>query len=316
MNAATRLASYGAGLAVLVAGGYTLGQQTGHGDPAAWFTQHSGHTALSTHQEGADMNMPSISTGALPQGLAVTENGYTLNVPKTVAAAGKQTVSFQITDASGKPLTDYQKTHEKDLHLIAVRRDFAGFQHVHPRLDTSTGTWSADLDLTPGTWRVFTDFVPPDGRDTVLGSDVLVPGDPGRQTLPAPSRVAALDGYTVKVTGDLVPGHHSMLDFRITKAGRPATNLQPYLGAYGHLVALREGDLDYLHVHPSGEPGDGVTQPGPDIEFGAEVPSPGQYHMFLDFQVDGVVHTAPITLDAKPDTAAKGAGHPTIRHDH
>src|SRR5438477_3662407 len=48
--------------------------------------------------------------------------------------------------------------------------------------------------------------------------------------------------------------------------------LQPYLGAYGHLVALRDGDLAYLHVHPDGAPGDGRTAAGPDVVFHAEVP--------------------------------------------
>ncbi len=82
------------------------------------------------------------------------------------------------------------------------------------------------------------------------------------------------------------------------KDGRPVTDLQPYLEAYGHLVALREGDLAYLHVHPGGEPGDGKTKPGPDIEFGAEVPSAGAYHLYLDFKHDGVVRTAQFALDA------------------
>lgn len=41
------------------------------------------------------------------------------------------------------------------------------------------------------------------------------------------------------------------------------TDLKPYVGAFGHLVALRAGDLAYLHVHPDGAPGDGRTAPGP-----------------------------------------------------
>ena len=83
-----------------------------------------------------------------------------------------------------------------------------------------------------------------------------------------------------------------MLKLSVAKDGRPVTDLQPYLGAYGHLVALRGGDLAYLHVHPDGEPGDGKTSPGPDVEFGAEVPSVGSYHLYLDFKHDGVVRTA------------------------
>ncbi len=93
-----------------------------------------------------------------------------------------------------------------------------------------------------------------------------------------------------------------MLTLRVSRDGQPVTDLEPYLGAYGHLVALREGDLAYLHVHPGGEPSDGQTLPGPDIEFGAEVPSAGGYHLYLDFKHAGVVRTAQFTLDAtSPD---------------
>ena len=56
---------------------------------------------------------------------------------------------------------------------------------------------------------------------------------------------------------------------------------QPYLAAYGHLVALREGDLAYLHVHPEGEPGDGRTPAGPQIQFVAEVPTANSYRAYF-----------------------------------
>ena len=70
------------------------------------------------------------------------------------------------------------------------------------------------------------------------------------------------------------------------------TDLEPYLGAYGHLVALREGDLAYLHVHP--EDGDA----GPEVPFAVEVPSAGGYRLFFDFQHDGVVRTAELAVAA------------------
>ena len=97
------------------------------------------------------------------------------------------------------------------------------------------------------------------------------------------------------MTGDLVPGESSPLTLTVTRRGEPVTDLQPYLGAYGHLVALREGDLAYLHVHPE-EP-DGPAA-GPEIPFLAEVPSVGRYRLFLDFRHDGVVRTAAFTLEA------------------
>ena len=76
------------------------------------------------------------------------------------------------------------------------------------------------------------------------------------------------------------------------------TDLQPYLEAYGHLVALRDRDLAYLHVHPAGTPGDGQTKPGPAITFYANVPSAGNYRLFLDFRHGDQVRTAAFTVTA------------------
>ncbi len=84
------------------------------------------------------------------------------------------------------------------------------------------------------------------------------------------------------------------------------TDLQPYLAAYGHLVALRQGDLAYLHVHPDGAPGDGRTKAGPAIVFHTTAPSDGTYRLFLDFKHGGVVRTAEFTLTAGEEAPAHG----------
>jgi hypothetical protein len=92
---------------------------------------------------------------------------------------------------------------------------------------------------------------------------------------------------------------------------QPVGDLQPYLGAYGHLVAFHATDLRYLRVHPQGGPGDGITTPGPRIFFAVEVPTAGRYRLFLDLQHDGTVRTADFTVDATgaPAGDAPGAGH-------
>jgi hypothetical protein len=122
--------------------------------------------------------------------------------------------------------------------------------------------------------------------------------------LPAASRTATVDGYTVTLDGDLAPATASKLTLSVAKDGKPVTDLQPYLGAYGHLVALREGDLAYLHVHPDGTPGDGRTPAGPGISFYADVPTAGTYRLYLDFQHAGRVRTAEFTAVAGPAPAA------------
>ncbi len=252
-----------------------------------------------------------------PGGLQVAENGYRLVLDETSRQpAAEAEVSFRIIAPSGKPLTNYATLHDKLMHLIVAKRDLTGFQHVHPTLG-SDGTWTTDVALTAGQWRVFADFDPAgDDPQLTLGSDLSVAGDFDPQPLPAPSRTAEVDDYTVTLDGDATPGKLSKLTLTVANDGKPVTNLEPYLAAYGHLVALREDDLAYLHVHPDGEPGDGTTNPGPTITFFAEVPSVGSYRLFLDFKHEGVVRTAEFTIATAGATTQKSESSTEPAHDH
>jgi hypothetical protein len=106
-------------------------------------------------------------------------------------------------------------------------------------------------------------------------------------------RTATVDGYTVTLDGELTAGTEALLTLTVTRAGEPVTDLQPYLGAHGHLVALRDGDLAYLHVHP-----DEGTTAGPEVRFYVEVPSTGRYHLYLDFRHGDRVRTAELFVTA------------------
>jgi hypothetical protein len=297
-SAAAKLAGFATVVAIVFGVAWAVGAQVGPvASTAAEPTHNSSHS--DTHGSGhpTSEGTTTMETSALP-GLAVARDGYRLILADDVLDPGTRQVAFTIEGPDGRPVTDFEVEHEKRLHLIVVRRDHAGFQHLHPTLDQATGTWTVDAELSPGQWRVFADFSAAGGPPLVLDGDLLVPG---RLAAPAPTqetRTDDVDGYTVSVDGTLRPGTHSELTLRVTKDGVPVTDLQPYLGAFGHLVALREGDLAYLHVHPGDEPGDGETPSGPDVEFGAEVPSAGRYHLYLDFRHAGVVRTAHLVLDA------------------
>ena len=295
MNAPTKIGAFLAGLAAVFGLALVLGSQVGSvGEPAA-AAHGTGHG--SAHDTVHDPD-PATTAGEGPGGLAVSQDGYTLRLARaSLPAEAGATLRLVIEGPDGKPVTAYDVQHDKLLHLIVVRRDFSGFQHVHPVLEND-GTWSAPVDLTAGAWRVFADFKPTSGEALTLGADLSVSGTPEPATEQPMTRTATVEGYTVTLTGDLVVGEDSMVELDVAKDGQPVTDLQPYLGAYGHLVALREGDLAYLHVHPDGEPGDATTSPGPVIRFGAEVPSSGRYHLYLDFRHDGVVRTAQFALDA------------------
>ena len=300
MNVAAKLGGFVLAAGLVFGGAYGIGQATGPVGAVPGGAHDSG-------QHGAAA--PPTSGGLPAGGLMVAQDGYRFDLISGHAAAGTpEDFTFRILGPDGAPVTAFTPTHDKPLHLIVVRRDLSGFQHVHPQMGTD-GTWRIPLTFpTAGDYRAFADFAP-DGRSEAitLGADVAVAGTYTPAALPTPSRTTTVDGYTVHLDGDLVPGRTNELTLTVRKAGQPVTDLQPYLAAYGHLVALRDGDLAYLHVHPEGTPEDGRTAAGPDIEFMAEVPSPGSYRLFLDFQHGGVVRTAEFTVPTGP--AADGGTH-------
>ena len=286
MRTSTKLSGYAVGLVAVFTAALGIGNLAG---PAAAPARENGMEHASGHDGTAAVE--------LPGGLQVSQDGYRLVPVSAALSTGRpEPFAFRVLAADGRPVTRYTPTHEKDLHLIVVRRDLSGFQHVHPTL-AADGTWSIPLRVAaPGQYRVFADFRPAGHEEGLtLGVDVPAPGLYRPVPLPAPARTATVDGYTVDLAGELVPGASSRLTLRVSKDGVAVTDLQPYLGAYGHLVALREGDLAYLHVHPDGSPGDGRTAAGPDITFHAEVPTAGAYRLYLDFRHAGTVHTAELT---------------------
>jgi hypothetical protein len=314
MNTAVKLSAYGVALALVAGGAWAIGSAVG---PITSEATNEGAEHGDTHS-GTVAETEQVLD--LPAGLASSRGGYTLTPTSTTLTSGTtNSFSFRITGPDDKPVTRFDVEHEKRMHLIVVRRDTAGFQHIHPTM-SADGTWTVPLTVTqPGSYRAFADFAPTGGEATTLGVDLAVPGDFQPATY-APSRVATVDGYEVTLDGELVPGKTAEVRLTVSKGGQPVTDLQPYLGAYGHLVALRGGDLAYLHVHPDGEPGDGRTKPGPTVTFFAEVPSAGGYRLFLDFQHEGTVRTAEFTLATsgytQPQQPAEPTGHADDGHGH
>ena len=294
--AVAKLGGFGLALVVAFAAAYGIGQAVGpveDASPEAAAPAEDGGTGSAEHGHGggADAETPAEGGHAevVPAGLQVSAEGYTLDVVDPHGFA------FRILDDHGTPVTRFTPNHDKLMHLIVARRDLSGFRHVHPQM-SADGTWRIPLDLrAAGDHRVFADFVPA-GREEglTLGVDVPVPGAFTPVPLPAPALTAIVDGYRVTLSGHLDAGTTSKLTLTVDRGGVPVTDLQPYLGAYGHLVALRQGDLAYLHVHPDEDAG-----PGPDIGFGAEVPSVGTYRLYLDFKHGDVVRTAEFTVVAE-----------------
>ncbi|MEV7330980.1 hypothetical protein [Micromonospora sp. NPDC093244] len=294
-----RLALVVGGLVLAVLLGFGLGRMntgtttTGVGGPSL-AAEHTDPPGTAPHNHGSVVGGGDQGAGVEPGGLSVSAAGYTLAPVATEFPSGRAgQFRFQVRDAQRQPVTRFAVVHDKPMHLIVVRRDLTGYQHLHPSM-ASDGTWSMPLTLDgAGVWRAYADFtvVADNGDQTAvtLGVDLAAPGGYQPRPLPEAATSTTVDGFTVGYQGTAQVGATVPLTFRIDGAAG-ATPLERYLGAYGHLVALREGDLAYLHVHPEPELVDG------QVRFWLTVPGPGRYRLFLDFQTDAKVHTAEFTL--------------------
>jgi hypothetical protein len=230
---------------------------------------------------------------AEPSGLSNSAGGLTLETAWVPEDGGGHTgtLGFRILDPDGRAVRDFDEQHGRTMHLMVVRRDLTHYRHLHPSMGAD-GTWSTPLTFPePGVYRVFADFAAA-GRGLTLGADLEVPGLYEPVALPVPAGAVRIGEYEVVLAPDVAAGGEASLLFVVSRNGRPAEDLEPYLGALGHLVALREGDLAFLHVHPETEEGS-----GPRIAFRAAFPSQGRYRLFLQFAHGGRVQTAAFTVE-------------------
>lgn len=278
MTAGVRVASFAALLAVIFTAaafaGRAIGPDTGAPEPPA-----AGHAHATAARPTA------------PSGRSLAKDGLRL-VPTgtlTLRPDRPERLRFAIVDAHGATVRAFETEQARRMHLIVVRHDLTGYQHLHPT-QARDGTWTTALRLpAAGVYRAFADFQT-GGRRHTLGTDLLAAGGFVPRPLPAPSTTAHADGY------DVVLHEHGRndLSFSVRRGGTPVA-LQPYLGARGHLVVLRAGDLAYEHVHPL----PAATAPG-EIAFRSAQPAPGRYRLFLQFRHGDRVHTAAFTRAVAP----------------
>ena len=248
----TRVALFLAGLAAIFVAALALGSVADVG--ARTLEAESAH--------GEEMRAPA--------GLAVEQDGYRLVPERQSFVAGRSLpYVFRILAPNGSVLRDFDLAHERRLHLIVVGRGpDAPFLHLHPRQRTD-GSWAVPLNLpVEGSYRVFADFTTGGERRT-LGIDLNATGGP----LPYAWRDSV---YAVELRQQ---GERLVFDVR---GDRGPVQTQPYLGAGGHLVVLREGDLAYIHAHAEQN----------ELAFEVPFPSTGRYRIYLQFKVAGTVQTA------------------------
>ena len=235
--------------------------------------------------------------------------------PQAVRPGRPVHLTFTIRDPQSRAaVRNFAIVHDKPFHLFIVSHDLEYYDHVHPEMRPD-GTWTIDVTMPKaGYYKLYSDFLPIGGTPQVVPR-VLVAGEPGdldeaRAHLPADDLAPkTADSMTVSVSlpsGGLVAGLDEKVLYHVAdaKTGKPVTNLEPYLAAYGHTLVLSEDTMEYVHAHPVELLPDRIEDAagGPDLTFKALLPKPGRYRLWTQLKRGGVVSTVRFTVTATSPT--------------
>lgn len=235
------------------------------------------------------------ATGAKAEKPDTTKAVWKLSNDKPQAKVSTK-VSVTIQDEKGNAINNFDLNHEKKMHLIVVSKDLSYFDHIHPEYKAK-GLFEIDTQFPAGgEYKLFADYVPTGGSATTKSNWIKVEGaaQPATAITPDSQLTRTVNGKTVTLSYDhLMAGMDVNLTFHIVdeKTKQPVTDLQPYLGAVGHVVILSADAEQYLHVHPTEE-----KAKGPDAKFMTKFPASGVYKIWGQFQQNGQTFIVPFVV--------------------
>lgn len=217
---------------------------------------------------------------------------------------GDVTLSFKLygIDTHSFGPSDLKVNFEKPIHLLLVRDDLTGYQHLHPEFVNGLWTVSTQI-LEPGSYNAYVDFEPTEEKPTVLRLPIIIGSATEKKKYPAVSTDLSETVGELKATLNLNEpikvDKKVNLTFNITQNNVAVTTLEPYLGAFGHVVVLSHPDashFEHAHAASTSAPVDG------NISFEAEFPANGMYTIFAQFKIGGEIKTFPITVKVGEDS--------------
>jgi hypothetical protein len=217
--------------------------------------------------------------------------------------ARARTLQLTVRDPQdGAVVTNFLNVHERPFHLFIVSRDLSTFVHAHPE-QRDRGVFVLDQVLAPGEYMLIADFLPAGGTPQVIHRAIVTPGYAGPLFSDPPKLAVTpaeqtVDGLRVTLeSGTVTALRRASLRFHVSDAatGAEVRDLEPYLGASGHLLIVNGNLTVALHGHPAGTQTD-----GPEILFDPLLPKPGPYKLWLQFQRKGRVVTVPFVIEVAP----------------
>ncbi len=252
-------------------------------------------------------------------------------VPATVKPGVKTTIHLKVSHpGTGKTIDTFETVHERQYHFFVISSNMDHFEHIHPE-QQADGSWTIDVTFPKaGYYTLLSDFFPRGGSSQFISRPLVTAGYEGDLAADGarlvPDRVfkKTADDITAEIL--MVPetftaGQYGHLTYTLTdtKTGLPITDLQTYLGAFGHALIVSEDIGEYVHAHPvdlvaaasalDGGPPQFAIPPdadleairgGPEVIFEGLMPRPGRYRAFTQFRRKDKLHTFAFTFEVGP----------------
>ena len=216
--------------------------------------------------------------------------------PAAVRVGEPVQLSFEVIQPdSGSRQSEFEIVHEKLFHLFWVSHDLEVFRHEHPVLGDDGIFRIETVFDRPGVYRLMGDFYPSGGTPQMVPMTLTTAGfEEPLETL-APSLAADREpkrGRNIRVSLRTEPakplaGLLTLLFFELNTA----RGLQKYLGAWAHMLAVKDDLITMMHGHPS------IADGGKLIQMNVIFPEPGMYRVWVQVQRKGKVSTLPFTVD-------------------
>jgi hypothetical protein len=221
---------------------------------------------------------------------------------------------------------DLLPDHSHLMHLYLIRLpEMERVWHLHPEM-TSAGNFTQGLPNIPqGRYQIYADIVHGNGLPETLVTQIELPDVPGKPLTGDDAAgkgpplsganlnrtVAELpDGYRMvwERPATLIPGRLTSFQFRVEgRDGKPATDLELYMGMQGHAAFIKTDGSVFAHIHPSGtvpmaalalaqaDPHAshdmGRTNLPPVVAFPYALPKPGAYRIIVQIKRASKVET-------------------------
>lgn len=265
--------------------GGTMTEKNGHHPEQGMQDSHSGHAGHEDHGQLAGVKKA-----------AGVQVGWVSN-PETVETNKETDIFLDIKDAAGQAIEGFSVVHEKEMHLLAIKKDLSVFLHLHPEYLGKGRFQIKTIFPKAGRYKLYADFLPEGANQQLASHELEVTGAESNEEIDADKVLKKrIDDIEIElILPEAKINEHIKLIFVLSNGdGSPITELEPYLGSAGHVVIVSEDMEEFLHVHPADE-----NTKGPRVEYMTSFPRKGLYKIWGQFKYKGKLYTVPFVIEVQ-----------------